>query len=156
MYRKGTFLEQKRWRQRRAEQKEPRCLPERVETLSQHEASLAFTVISAYQVALLITPKRRRCSWLAAQIKVDPRPRRWLTPVALVILRAQGSHGYELMERIQQFGFEKINPGTLYRTLKADGKRGPVHLRVGIYTEQPTMPNVRNYGGWGSLSRCVG
>jgi len=61
---------------------------------------------------------------LAAEIKVDARPRRWLTPVALVILRAQDSHGYELMERIQQFGFEEISPGTLYRTLRQMEREG--------------------------------
>jgi poly-beta-hydroxybutyrate-responsive repressor len=85
---------------------------------------LACAVISAYQVALLITHKKRRCSRLAAEIKVDARPRRWLTPVALVILRAQGSYGNELMERIQQFGFEQINPGTLYRTLRQMEREG--------------------------------
>jgi PadR family transcriptional regulator PadR len=41
-----------------------------------------------------------------------------LVPVALVILRQKSTHGYELMERLRQFGFEEINPGTLYRTLR--------------------------------------
>ncbi len=50
--------------------------------------------------------------------KIDVRPRTWLTPVALVVLREQPSHGYELMERLEEFGFEQIDPGTLYRTLR--------------------------------------
>ncbi|MBV9455123.1 MAG: helix-turn-helix transcriptional regulator [Rubrobacter sp.] len=28
------------------------------------------------------------------------------------------SYGYELMERAAAFGFEAMNPGTLYRTLR--------------------------------------
>lgn len=61
---------------------------------------------------------------MAAEIKVEARPRRWLTPIALVVLRAHNSHGYELMERIQQFGFEEINSGTLYRTLRQMEREG--------------------------------
>ena len=50
--------------------------------------------------------------------KIAVRPRNWLTPVALVILREESSYGYELMERLEEFGFVEINPGTLYRTLR--------------------------------------
>lgn len=32
--------------------------------------------------------------------------------------------GYELMERMAAFGFEAINPGTLYRTLRKMEKDG--------------------------------
>jgi PadR family transcriptional regulator, regulatory protein PadR len=49
---------------------------------------------------------------------LDLRPKNWLTPVILVTLREKSSHGYELMQRIARFGFEAINPGTLYRRLK--------------------------------------
>ena len=61
---------------------------------------------------------------MGTELRVDARPRRWLTPVALVILRAENSYGYELMERIQQFGFEEINAGTLYRTLRQMEREG--------------------------------
>jgi poly-beta-hydroxybutyrate-responsive repressor len=44
--------------------------------------------------------------------------------VALVLLREEPSHGYELMERLEEFGFEKINSGTLYRTLRQMEKEG--------------------------------
>ena len=40
--------------------------------------------------------------------KIEVRPRRWLTPVALVILQEEPSHGYELMECLEEFGFEQI------------------------------------------------
>ena len=49
---------------------------------------------------------------------MNVRPRNWLIPVTLVTLREESSYGYELMERIAEFGFEAINPGTLYRTLR--------------------------------------
>jgi PadR family transcriptional regulator PadR len=49
---------------------------------------------------------------------INVRPRNWLTPVALAMLREESSHGYELMERMAEFGFEQLNPGTLYRTLR--------------------------------------
>ena len=38
---------------------------------------------------------------------IDVRPRNWLVAVALVTLREKNSHGYELMERLRHFGFEK-------------------------------------------------
>jgi poly-beta-hydroxybutyrate-responsive repressor len=50
--------------------------------------------------------------------KIEVRPRTWLTPVVLVILREEGSYGYELMDRLKDFGFEEISAGTLYRTLR--------------------------------------
>jgi len=55
---------------------------------------------------------------------IETRPRNWLVPVALVTLRHESSHGYVLMERLAQFGFEKINPGTLYRALRQMEKDG--------------------------------
>jgi PadR family transcriptional regulator len=61
---------------------------------------------------------------MAAEQKVEARPRNWLTPVALVLLREERSYGYELMERLEEFGFEQINAGTLYRTLRGTEKAG--------------------------------
>ncbi len=56
---------------------------------------------------------------MAAEPKVQARPQKWLTPVALVLLNDESSHGYELMERLEEeFGFEQINPGSVYRTLR--------------------------------------
>src|SRR5829696_5001107 len=49
---------------------------------------------------------------------INVRPRNWLVPVALLTLREKSTHGYELMERLAGFGFEEINPGTVYRTLR--------------------------------------
>jgi PadR family transcriptional regulator, regulatory protein PadR len=56
---------------------------------------------------------------LAAQPKVQARPRQWVTPIVLVLLEEENSHGYELMRRMEEeFGFEQINPGSVYRTLR--------------------------------------
>src|ERR687884_571721 len=57
---------------------------------------------------------------------VEARPRNWLVPVILLSLREWNSYGYELMERAAAFGFEAMNPGTLYRTLRQMEKNGVV------------------------------
>jgi poly-beta-hydroxybutyrate-responsive repressor len=44
--------------------------------------------------------------------------------VALVILREESSYGYELMERLREFGFTEITAGTLYRTLRRMDQEG--------------------------------
>jgi poly-beta-hydroxybutyrate-responsive repressor len=44
--------------------------------------------------------------------------------VILVTLRERVSYGYELLERVAAFGFEAMNPGTLYRTLRQMEKEG--------------------------------
>jgi len=56
----------------------------------------------------------------------DARPKNWLVPVILLSLREWNSYGYELMERATAFGFEAMNPGTLYRTLRQMEKDGIV------------------------------
>ena len=50
--------------------------------------------------------------------KIEVRPRNWLVPVILLTLSECASYGYELMERTARFGFQALNPGTLYRTLR--------------------------------------
>jgi|SRR5215203_1007783 len=60
----------------------------------------------------------------AEQKKIVVRPRNWSTPVALVILREESSYGYELMEHLEELGFEEISAGGLYRTLRQMEKEG--------------------------------
>jgi len=50
----------------------------------------------------------------------------WLVPVVLLMLRQWSSYGYELMEKMTQFGLSAINPGTFYRTLRQMEKDGMV------------------------------
>ncbi len=61
--------------------------------------------------------------------EVEVRPRNWLVPVILLTLREWSSYGYELMERTAAFGFEAMNPGTLYRTLRQMEKDGVVESK---------------------------
>ena len=49
---------------------------------------------------------------------LEVKPKNWLVPVILLMLRECTSHGYKLMEQAALFGFEAMNPGTLYRTLR--------------------------------------
>ena len=55
---------------------------------------------------------------------IEVRPKDWLVPVALVTLEEQGSYGYELVDCLAELGFEQINPGTLYRTLRRMERKG--------------------------------
>ena len=54
------------------------------------------------------------------------RPRNWLVPVVLLTLQEWNSYGYELMKRATTFGFEAMNPGTMYRTLREMEENGVV------------------------------
>jgi PadR family transcriptional regulator, regulatory protein PadR len=55
---------------------------------------------------------------------IEVRPRNWLVPVILLTLREWNSYGYKLMEQARASGFEAMNPGTLYRTLRHMEKEG--------------------------------
>jgi PadR family transcriptional regulator PadR len=59
-----------------------------------------------------------------AMTEIEVRPRNWLIAAALVMLREEGSYGYELMERLEEGGFGQINPGTLYRKLRQMEREG--------------------------------
>ena len=56
----------------------------------------------------------------------EARPRNWLMPMMLLSLQEWNSYGYELMERTAAFGFQTMNPGTMYRTLRQLEKNGHV------------------------------
>jgi PadR family transcriptional regulator PadR len=55
---------------------------------------------------------------------IEARPRNWLVPVILVTLKEWNSYGYKLMEQAAALGYETMNPGTLYRTLRHMEKDG--------------------------------
>jgi PadR family transcriptional regulator PadR len=62
---------------------------------------------------------------LVAEPKVEARPRKWLTPLILVLLKEESSYGYEIMQRLEEeFGFEQINPGSVYRNLRQMEQEG--------------------------------
>jgi poly-beta-hydroxybutyrate-responsive repressor len=53
-------------------------------------------------------------------------PRSFLRPCLLLLLREQPAHGYELLERLHAFGFDRSDPGGLYRALRALEEEGMV------------------------------
>ena len=61
-------------------------------------------------------------------LKIEVWPKNWLTPVTLVVLRKKPSYGYELIERLKEFGFQEVDAGTLYRTLRRMEKEGLCEL----------------------------
>jgi len=58
--------------------------------------------------------------------EAQARPKNWLVPVILLTLREWNSYGYQIMERLAAFGYEAMNPGTLYRTLRQMEENGTV------------------------------
>jgi poly-beta-hydroxybutyrate-responsive repressor len=46
-------------------------------------------------------------------------PKKFVRPALMLLLLEQPAHGYELLERLQQLGFKKSDPGGLYRNLRA-------------------------------------
>ena len=46
-------------------------------------------------------------------------PKNFLRPCLLLLLREQSAHGYELLERLPPLGFNRDDPGRLYRALRA-------------------------------------
>jgi PadR family transcriptional regulator PadR len=71
-------------------------------------------------------PMRRSVPPPANTFRVEYRPWNWLEAVILLSLREWNSYGYELMGRARMFGFEGINTGTLYRTLRRMENEGVV------------------------------
>jgi PadR family transcriptional regulator, regulatory protein PadR len=61
--------------------------------------------------------------------RIQVRSTNWLMPVILLSLREWNSYGYKLMEQAAAFGFETINPGTLYRTLRQMEENGSVESK---------------------------
>jgi PadR family transcriptional regulator PadR len=55
---------------------------------------------------------------------MEARPKNWLVTVMLAMLRQCSSYGNDIMERAVEFGFEAVNPGTVYRTLRKMEKYG--------------------------------
>lgn len=54
-------------------------------------------------------------------------PKNFLRPCLLMLLREQPGHGYDLLERLRAFGFDRSDPGRLYRSLRKLEDEGLVH-----------------------------
>ena len=46
-------------------------------------------------------------------------PKNFVRACLLLLLREQPAHGYELLERLRPLGFDRDDPGRLYRALRA-------------------------------------
>lgn len=46
-------------------------------------------------------------------------PKNFLRPCVLLLLREHPAHGYDMLERLRPLGFERSDPGRLYRALRA-------------------------------------
>ena len=69
-----------------------------------------------------------------------------MIPFTLVLLKEEDSYGYELMEQIEdQFGFEEINAGSVYRTLRQMEKEGLCSSEWDLRTEDEGGPPRRMY-----------
>lgn len=55
---------------------------------------------------------------MTADLAAPAMPKNFLQPCVLLLLREQPAHGYELLERLRSFGFERSDPGRLYRALR--------------------------------------
>jgi PadR family transcriptional regulator len=70
-------------------------------------------------------------------------PKDFLRPCLLLLLREDGeAHGYDLLERVCTFGFDRSDPGALYRSLRRLEKDGLV--RSG-WRESASGPRKRVY-----------
>lgn len=56
-------------------------------------------------------------------------PKNFMRPCLLLLLAEQPAHGYDLLERLSGFGFGTIDPGGLYRALRAMEQEGLVSSR---------------------------
>ena len=53
-------------------------------------------------------------------------PRNYLRPCLLLLLAEGTSHGYELLDQIAALGMDRVDPGGLYRCLRAMDEEGLV------------------------------
>jgi len=53
-------------------------------------------------------------------------PRNYLRPCLLLLLAEGTSHGYELLEQVGTLGLDRVDPGGLYRCLRAMDEEGLV------------------------------
>ncbi len=53
-------------------------------------------------------------------------PRNYLRPCLLLLLAEGTSHGYELLEQVTALGLDRVDPGGLYRSLRAMDEEGLV------------------------------
>lgn len=79
---------------------------------------------------------------MAAEPPAPALPRNFVRPCVLLLLREQPAHGYELLERLQAFAFDRSDPGGLYRILRQLEQDG---LVVSAWEPSRSGPDRRIY-----------
>lgn len=69
-------------------------------------------------------------------------PRNFLRACVLLLLREQPAHGYDLLERLTAFGYDRSDPGAIYRTLRGLEQDRLVHS---AWEPSGTGPDRRIY-----------
>ncbi len=69
-------------------------------------------------------------------------PLNFLRPCLLLLLREHPAHGYDLLERLRALGFDRDDPGRLYRALRALEEEGLVRS---AWEPSGTGPDRRTY-----------
>ena len=69
-------------------------------------------------------------------------PRNYLRPCLLLMLAEGTSHGYELLDQIGELGLGRVDPGGLYRCLRAMDEDGLVRSS---WQPSPSGPARRTY-----------
>jgi PadR family transcriptional regulator len=69
-------------------------------------------------------------------------PKNFLRPCLLLLLREQPAHGYDLLERLRPLGFNRDDPGRLYRALRALESDGLVRS---VWEKSSSGPDRRMY-----------
>lgn len=64
-------------------------------------------------------------------------PRNYLRPCLLLLLAEGTSHGYDLLEQVAELGLDRVDPGGLYRCLRAMDEEGLVRSRWEPSTSGP-------------------
>ncbi len=69
-------------------------------------------------------------------------PKGFIRPCLLLLLREDPAHGYDLLERLGSFGFDRSDPGGLYRALRSLEKESMVRS---IWESSSAGPDRRIY-----------
>lgn len=69
-------------------------------------------------------------------------PRNYLRPCLLLLLAEGTSHGYELLDQVGALGLDRVDPGGLYRCLRAMDEEGLVRS---TWEPSATGPARRTY-----------
>ena len=103
---------------------------------------------------------------MSTRADVTPLPKNFMRACVLLLLREHPSHGYDMLERLAALGFERDDPGRLYRALRGLEDEGLVRSAWEPSTAGParriyelTRPGMEELhavaGGLGATARLL-